>query len=408
MRVCMLVRNLFVRDARVLREARTLAEAGHEVIVLALRAGDLPEREERDGILILRAVRAGRLAGPTILGAAGHAAPPGRRRAPARPAQAVWLRDLVLARGFTRVARSVKADVYHAHDLNTLEPAWRAARAHGARLVYDAHELYTEMPGLGAGERERWRRVERNLIGEADAIVVPSPARGDVLAERYGTERPVVVMNCPPGSAPPDPAASPIAGLRRGSEPLLVYAGGFTTGRGLENLIHATRMLDVGRTVMIGWGPLEAELRALTERERIGDRIAFYGPIDPDDVVAVVAGADVGLAPYLPVGLNNMLAAPNKLFEYLHAGLAVAASDLPDIRSIVSEHDVGELFDAADPGSIASAVQRLVSPAGRLSDVRARAAAAAGRFTWQAQAKILVATYERLASVRAAGSRLGR
>ncbi|MEX2554705.1 MAG: glycosyltransferase [Actinomycetota bacterium] len=408
MRVCMLVRNLFVRDARVLREARSLVEAGHEVTVLALGTGDLPEREERDGIHVLRAVRAGRLAGPTILGAAGHAGPPVGRRVFARPAQAVWLRDVVLGRGFARAARSVPAEVYHAHDLNTLEPAWRAARAHSARLVFDAHELYTEMPGLGAGERERWRRVERRLIGEADAVIVPSPARGDVLAERYAIEQPVVVMNCPPGSTPPDPAASPIAGLRRGSEPLLVYAGGFTTGRGLENLVLATRMLDAGRTVMIGWGPLEAELRALVERERVGDRVAFYGPIDPDDVVAVVAGADVGLAPYLPVGLNNLLAAPNKLFEYLHAGLAVAASDLPDIRRIVSEHEVGELFDAADPGSIASAVRRLVSPAGRLSEVRGRAAAAAARFTWQAQARILVETYERIASARPAASRSGR
>lgn len=391
----MLLRNLFVRDARVLREARELARAGHEVVVVALHAGDLPEREERDGIRIVRAVRAGRLAGPTILGVAGAAAAdsPGRTRR--RPAAAVWLRDAVLDRRMTSAAIAHQADVYHAHDLTTLAPAVRAARVNGARLIYDAHELYPEMSGLGARERERWARLERRLIGSADAVIVPSSSRGDVFVDRYGIAQPAVVMNCPPRGSPPDPRASPLASARRGGEVLLVYAGGFIGGRGLENLISAVEMLHRTRLVMIGWGPLDARLRALADRPEIRDRVTFFGPVDPDDVVAVSAGADVGLAPYLPVGLNNVLAAPNKLFEYLHAGLAVAASDLPDIRSIVEGNDVGELFDGAEPSSIASAVGRLTASPDRLRVTRSNAAAAAERFTWEAQARVLLDVYER-------------
>lgn len=396
----MLLRNLFVRDARVLREARELARAGHEVTVVALHAGDIPEREERDGFRVHRAVQAGRLAGPTILGAAGGTALESPRGASRRPAAAVWLRDALLERGMVRGALANPADVYHAHDLTTLAPAVRAARANGARLVYDAHELYTELSGLGAGERKRWVRLERRLIGGADAVIVPSPSRGDALVERYGIAQPAVVMNCPPRGPVPDPAASPLAGLRRGGELLLVYAGGFIAGRGLENLIAATRMLPVTRLVMLGWGPLEAELRALTEGWNMTERVTFLGAVDPDDVVAVAAGGDVGLAPYLPVGLNNVLAAPNKLFEYLHAGLPVAASDLPDIRRIVDENEVGELFDAADPSSIASAVRRITAFPDRLRKLRASASAAAERFTWEAQARTLLDVYDELAKPR--------
>lgn len=398
----MLLRNLFVRDARVLREARSLAAAGHEVTVVALHAGDLPRTEERDGFRIVRSVDAGRLAGPTILGAAGGESPNGA--APAkrtrRPPAAVWLRDAMLERAMARAAAAVPADVYHAHDLTTLAPAFRAARAGNARVVYDAHELYTELSGLGAGERKRWARAERGLIGSADAVIVPSPSRAEVFVDRYGIAPPAVVMNCPPAGAVPDPAASPLAGVRRGGEILLVYAGGFIAGRGLENLLAATRMLRVTRLVMIGWGPLEGELRALAKRWEMDERVTFLGAVDPDDVIAVAAGGDVGLAPYLPVGLNNVLAAPNKLYEYLHAGLAVAASDLPDIRAIVDEHEVGELFDAADPSSIAAAVRRATSFPDRLRKLRANAAAAAGRFTWEAQARVLLGVYEQLAARR--------
>ncbi len=393
----MLLRNLFVRDARVLREARSLAAAGHEVTVVALHGSDLPVREDRDGITIHRAVAASRLAGPTIMGAtAARSSAATSSKKPRRPAAAVWLRDAILERRMTRAALATPADVYHAHDLPTLTPALRAARSNGARVVYDAHELYTELSGLGTGERKRWTRAERGLIGMASAVIVPSPSRGDELVHRYGIASPAVVMNCPPGGPAPDPAASPLAALRRNGELLLVYAGGYIGDRGLENLIAATALLPSARLVMVGWGPLEGELRALAARSGAADRVVFLSAVDPDDVVGVVAGGDIGLAPYLPIGLNNVLAAPNKLYEYLHAGLAVAASDLPDIRRIVTEHDAGELFEAADPSSIADAVRRATASPARLAALRANASTAAGRFTWEAQAAVLLEVYERL------------
>src|SRR6266550_2012756 len=215
MRICMLLRNPFTRDARVLREARTLARSGHDVTVLAVQGSGLPRREERDGFTIVRAVAGGPLAGPTIAGAGGHAT-----RALPRPAGAVWMRDLILARAFARAARSIPADVYHAHDLNTLEPAARAAHANGARLVYDAHELYPDLTGLAARERARWARLERRLIGRADAVIVPSPARAQEMNRRYGVT-PSVVMNCPEGSPIASATDDRLSAFRRPGEALL-------------------------------------------------------------------------------------------------------------------------------------------------------------------------------------------
>lgn len=388
----MLLRNPFTRDARVLREARSLVAAGHDVTVIAVRAGDLPVREERDGIHVRRTVSAGSLAGPTIAGAAGGDR---RGRRLPRPAALVRLRDEVLDRGFRRAAANVAADVYHAHDLNTLGPALAAARRSGARVVYDAHELYPDLPGLGAGERARWARLERRIIAAADAVVVPSPARGEELVRRYGIPEPVVVMNCPPAGPAPDPRESPLWSLRRPNETLLVYAGGYTPSRGLDLLARAVGRIPGCRLAMLGWGPLEPELRAIARTS--DDRVVLCGSVEPDGVVAAVSGADVGLAPYIPSGRNDQLAAPNKLFEYLHAGLAVAASDLPDIRLVVTDSNAGVLFDAADPESIIAAVSSLVRDPGRMAEAKAAARAAAPRYTWDRQEKALITLYEGLA-----------
>lgn len=381
----MLLRNTFTRDARVLREARSLAGAGHEVTVVALRAGDLPEREERDGFVVLRPVRAGALAGPTIARTVS-AAP--RLQLP-RPKTLVWIRDRLFASRLTNAAKAIEADVYHAHDLNTLEPAVAAARVHEARVVYDAHELWPDLTGFRRGERARWRRLERRLIHSANVVIVPSQSRGEELVRRYGIEMPVVVMNCPPApTTPVDPMASPLAALRREGETLVVYAGGFSPNRGLENVVRAMDLLDGFRLVMLGWGPLEGALRALAS-----EKVVFFDPVEPDSVVETVAGADIGLVSYLPVGRNNELAAPNKLYEYLQAGLAVAASDLSDIRPVVTDHGVGEIFDASSPDSIAEAMTRL---APRLDRCKSAARAVRTNYSWESQEKTLLDVYASL------------
>ncbi|MBI4729066.1 MAG: glycosyltransferase [Acidobacteria bacterium] len=403
MRICMLVRNRFARDARVLREARSLSGAGHEVTVLALRGPGLPEREDLGGVRVLRAVASGAFAGPTIrsetavpAGGGGGPSRPARRALP-RPAALVWLRDRLISRRFARAASAIPADAYHAHDLNTLWAAWKAARARGARLVYDAHELYPELTGLGRGERARWARLERRLIGRADAVLAPSESRAAHLAGRYGIPVPLVVMNCPAAGPPPDGSRGPLAALRRAGETLLVYAGGYTPNRGLENVVRAIGRAPGCRLAMLGWGPLEPVLRALASAPEIGERVELLPAVAPDEVVASVAAADAGIVSYLPIGLNNALAAPNKIFEYLHAGLAVAGSDLPDIRRVVESHQVGVLFDAADPESISGAFRTLASDPARLVEMRARAAAAAPLYTWEGQERVLLDLYQRLA-----------
>jgi glycosyltransferase involved in cell wall biosynthesis len=393
----MLVRNRVVRDARVQREARSLAAAGYDVTVLALSGAGLPRREGiAPGFTVLRAVDPGRLAGPSIASDSTAEANPARRgatlrRALGRPGALVWLRDRTLTARFTRAAADLDAEVFHAHDLNTLAAATEGARGR-AKLVFDAHELYPELTGLGRSERARWAALERRLIGRADAVVVPSESRADEMARRYAIAQPVVVMNCPPASASPDPAHSLLHALRRDGERLAVYAGGYAPNRGLENLMRAIDHAPGWRLAMLGWGPLEGTLRSIA-----GDRVVFVPPVPADEVVAAAAGADVGVASYLPIGLNNVLAAPNKLFEYLHAGLAVAASDLPDIRAVVERHSVGALFDAADPRSIAAALIQLGADEERLARMRRASREAAPAYTWEAQERALLELYGRLA-----------
>lgn len=401
-RITMLLRNPFTRDARVLREARSLGIAGHDVTVIAIRTGSLPEEEVRDGFRVLRKVEARSWMGPTIVGADQSAPAQGGARGViggrlgtfahrlARPPAAVMARDMAIERLFRQAGQELEADAIHAHDLNTLGAAVSIAHTRKIPVVYDAHELYPDLTGLSTLESRRWRSQEEELIPQTARVIAPTEARADVFRHRYGVD-PAVVMNCP--DAPAEGLdETRLASLRRPGEVLVVYAGGFTPNRGLANMIAAVGSMDGFRLALLGWGPLEDELR--TQASVYGDRIVFAGAVDPDLVVPACSHADIGIVSYEPIGLNNELAAPNKLFEYLHSGLAIAGSDLPEVRGLLSKHQVGATFDSSSPVSIAAALQNLRD--GNMAAMKARAKSAAANYTWQAQAKILIRIYEEL------------
>jgi glycosyltransferase involved in cell wall biosynthesis len=402
----MLLRNPFTRDARVLREARSAIDAGHEVTILCLQAGDLPREDLVDRIQVVRGVRTGRWAGPTITSTGGRtqaastepaANGKGTRRIKIPRgvlAAGILARDLWLDRAFIRAASRLPIpDLVHAHDLNTLAAGVTIAKRSRAKLIYDAHELYPELTGLTELERRAWRAVESRYISRADAVIVPTGARGQILVERHGIEDPMVVMNCPdpPGQVQPDPR---IAQLRRGQERLFIYAGGFTPNRGLEALVSSVADVPGFRLVMLGWGPSEQQLRLLAAPA--GDRVVFAGSVEPDGVVNATAAADVGIVSYEPVGLNNQLAAPNKLFEYMHAGLAMCASDLPDISRIVKGERLGEVFVPGDTADLKRALARLATA--DLEPMKQASAALSGRFTWDGQAQGMLEVYDRLSA----------
>jgi glycosyltransferase involved in cell wall biosynthesis len=143
----------------------------------------------------------------------------------------------------------------------------------------------------------------------------------------------------------------------------------------------------------MGWGRLEDELRELVARERLGDRVKMTGPVEQGEVVAYAAGATIGVIPYEPVGLNNTYTTPNKLFDYMAAGLPVAASRLPELTRFVELGEMGLTFTPGDPAALAEAINRMLADPVRYERMRERAQEAALRYTWEHESSKLLALY---------------
>lgn len=396
LRVCMFVINTVAADARVIREASTLSAAGHEVFVVAMREGRQPERDAVEGFTVLRVRR-----DPVRRNIESTAPAPGTLARAVEPLRLAWALADYTVRGFAR-AVAMKAGVYHAHDLVTLPVAWAAARVRRARLVYDAHELFTELGRLGPVTRTLLRVVERTLIGRADRVVTVNESIAAELSRRYGVATPAVVMNFPRTNGRSfSREGSPLrakVGLPPGI-PVVLYQGMFMPHRGLENLVRAARSFTRAHLVMMGWGALLEPLRELARKEGLEDRVHFTGGVPLAELLSYTAGADVGAIPYRNVGLNNYYTSPNKLFEYCAAGVPVVASRFPELRKVVEGLGIGATFDPEQPGEIAAAVNGLLDDAAALARARANVARAGPRFTWENESAKLLEVY------RAVGAR---
>jgi glycosyltransferase involved in cell wall biosynthesis len=288
-------------------------------------------------------------------------------------------------------AISVRPRVVHAHDLDTLEAGAWIARATGAALVFDAHEIFWQQ--LADGEApvewiEFYRALEAKLIHRADRVLTVSESIADFFEATHGIRRPLVIRN-----AIEIPASLETPPLRRSRAPVeVLFHGGLARDRGLEELVEAARAFEGAHLVIRGSGPIEQELRRLG-----GDRVRFEPPVPMAEVVAAASASDIGVIPYKPVCLNNRLAMPNKLFEYLAAGLAIAGSDLLEIRRIVEKDRVGVVLDPGSASSIALAVNRLAADPEALTEMRQRARhAAATKHNWAVDAEALVEMYRTL------------
>lgn len=373
MRVCMVLFGDLRFDFRVFREADALRTAGHQVVLVASDFG-------------------GRL--PSVWDDFEF------RRIPVDRSKSLRRTYPVFWHRAARLAWEVDADVYHAHDLDALWPAARAAGRRGACLVYDSHELFVEQSSLvrRAGVRGFWGWLERRLIRRVDRVLTVSAAIADTLQQTYDLDPPpVLVRNLPPFREPVSgDGLRQALGLDGDDEPLALYQGGFLTDNGLAEQITAMSRIGVGRLVLLGGGPMEEGLRRQVASLGMHDRVRFLPRRPFPQLHALTCGADLGLCVIKPAGNSFLWSMPNKLFEYLMAGLPVLAGDTPEIRSVIEDTGAGVLVDPADPDAIAAPLRELLTDEPRRRQLGEAAARSARRYCWEREAPRLLEVYAQL------------
>lgn len=311
---------------------------------------------------------------------------------------APWLLDLEVA--LASVLDSLDADLIHAHDFHVIgiaeEGAARAAaRGRHVAVVYDAHEFVPGMARPDGTIVDAFSALEAEYIRRVDGVVTVSDPLADMLVEEHGLDRrPTVVLNSPLMDAPVQdttgvPSLREIIGVRPDT-PLLVYSGGATAARGIHTLVDALVELPGWELALVTREPTRFVGQLLARAEDRGVRARCrLAPYVPNHLVsAYLSEATIGVHPLVSGYINHEIALPNKLFEYLHAGLPLVVSDCRAMASFVREAGVGEVFTSGSATELAAAVERV---AGDLDGYRSRIDVS--RYGWEAQERAIIDCY---------------
>lgn len=381
---------------RILQEAHTLSDAGYDVHLLT-RSADTEDRTgEIEGI-------------PTRWVAVKG-----------RDPRFGWLYRLVgLRRGAEFVALwsvltgrhtftlralpwavAARADIYHAHDLNNLEVAYRAARANSARLVYDAHELFPDLGNRWVRlKRRQWLNKERALMPRSDLTITVNDFIAQIMARRNHAPLPTVVLNCPDPPQSFDPSAPhnlirEKLGIEENRK-VVLYHGWIAPGRGLEDLVRAAPYLHDAAEVFLGYGDYRTTLEDLAGSE-LGKSVFFLPGVPAHELLPYCASADVGVIPYQAVDLNNYYSSPNKLFDLIQAGVPIVSNDLPFLRKVIAGNNLGVVAQLDNPRSYAQAINAVLTLPDGGAQIKANLRRVAPLYTWAKQAAILLAAYRKL------------
>jgi glycosyltransferase involved in cell wall biosynthesis len=263
-----------------------------------------------------------------------------------------------------RAARSIDAyDVVIAADLDALPAALMLAKESNAVCVYDSHEYWKGNFINSPWAFEFWAGIERKLVELSDICCTVSPPLANQLQLEYGKPF-VAVPNCELASAQPETGKQYVdRGNMKVGSVIFLFQGTFHPERPIRKLIEAWNLTDENAILWLR-GPRWSHKDELIELARstglLGTRIFFPDAVAELDLVSAAAEADVGIIPYDPsVHFGYKFACPNKLSQYLAAGLEILTTDLEYVRAIVTENNLGCVFDLRDMTSLVQKVNAL-------------------------------------------------
>lgn len=369
--VCMFLNAGIAGDQRVFKEARTLADAGYEVVIICQQEAAAVS-SAWSGIRIISIPRRSSVLFP------------GR-----------------FTYDWIKTALALKPDIIHSHDLNTLGRAWVVARLAGAKLIYDSHDYFQDTPStrrLPSWKRWYYRQKEGFLIRRSDRVIHVVEENSLLASKQFRIPEPTVLANFPMGDAPPRSRILHDKFELSEDTRIVLYEGVVVLNRGLENLVLSARYLPPGIAIVIlGEGYLKGKLQLLARQLGVEDRVKFIPEVRLEDFPVFCASADIGIAIYENEG--SLIRSPTKVFDYIWTGLPTLVSGSKATEKVVRDYEVGIVLNDISPREIARKISGLMGDRKLYQRLQQNAyQACKKKFNWASEARKLIDLYRDLST----------
>lgn len=363
--------NDVVTDQRVLKVARTLAKLGFHVILIGRRLPHSSTPADFPFRLI-------------------------RFRLPFRKGVLFYFTFQIVL--FFRLL-FIKCHILHANDLDTLLPNYLVSRIRSKPLVYDTHELFPYVPELQHRpfKRNVWLTLEKILFPRLKYVMTVNDSIARFYEKQYGL--PLVTVRNVPEIEVIEHRTRASFGLPQDGKMVIMQGSGINIDRGAEELLLSMKYLpEEVFLVFAGGGDVFEKLMMMTEQEQLQDRVFFFRRMPYETLMSLTSLADCGATLDKPTNLNYLYSLPNKLFDYIRAGIPVIASQVPEVAKIVMEYQIGLVVQHHNPEDIADTIQKILYEFSS-EYWREGITKAADEFTWSKESEKIRKIYEELSTM---------
>lgn len=281
-----------------------------------------------------------------------------------------------------------KADVLFSNDLDTLWPNYLVSRLKRKNLIYDSHELFTELPELIGRPFVKyfWTKLEGFLFPRLKHIITVNQSIATIYSEKYKKEI-EVIRNIPLQSKIEVNKTKADLGLDNTDFLLILQGAGINMHRGAEEALEAMKYVFGAKLLIIGGGEVFEELKRKRIKFKLEDKVQIIDTLAYKELMQYTAIADLGLSLDKDTNLNYRYSLPNKIFDYIHAGIPILVSRLPELMNLIDTYQIGSSVRNINPQCIADRINAIKTNSQFLSEWKKNLPRAQKELNWDLEEK---------------------
>jgi len=283
-----------------------------------------------------------------------------------------------------------KFDAVCGIDLDTLAPCFTVAKLKRKKLIYDAHEYFTEVPEVVSRPlvKKIWTILERNTVPKINYAYTVCESIATLFTKKYNTPF-EVIRNVPFKKKSPEKSEHP-------KQNIILYQGALNEGRGLKQTIEAMQWIEYAQLWLVGEGDLSQKLRDQVQQLELTDQVIFKGYLQPHQLKDITPLARIGLNLLENKGLSYYYSLANKAFDYIQAKIPAIHMSFPEYEKLNAQFETAILLENLEPKLIAKSITELLKNKDLYKKLEANCEAAAKIYIWEEEEKKLLSFYKKV------------
>ncbi len=284
-----------------------------------------------------------------------------------------------------------KADILYSNDLDTLLSNYLISKIKKLSLIYDSHEYFTGVPELVSHPVKRgvWKKIEKSIFPHLKYVFTVSDSIAHLYESEYGI-LPQVIRNVPKTNHVNYALGRATLGLPEEKRIIILQGSGINVQRGSEELVEAMQFApETMLLLIVGGGDVIEILKQKVSDLNLEQKVIFKPRLHYEKLMQFTAAADLGVSLDKDTNINYRYSLPNKIFDYIHAGIPVLVSELVEIKKLVEKYEVGDIATSHDPQKIAEKITQMFNQPEQMKKWRENTLKARKELNWELESRAI-------------------